>query len=256
MRSKGFTLTELLVVLFVAAVLMTILLPVLARARQQGKAVVCLSNLRQMVIASQVYVNDNDGYYPIAYMCEVTDSMFISYAWDFTSIKNWNTLEQKVIPGILWQGETIEKIQQCPSFKGSHNWFADPYTGYNYNTSYIGGQAAVKDGCVVAGSVVMSSRASEVRKPDKCALFGDGQWADGANKFMRSPFSGKLDEGFFGRYAGTQGYRHLGKTNVAWCDGSVGWVRDCFTETHPAEKKNIAPGTGFLSPDNSAYDLE
>ena len=86
--------------------------------------------------------------------------------------------------------------------------------------------------------------------------FGDGQWAGGANKFMRSPFSGKLDEGFFGRYAGTQGYRHSGKTNVAWCDGSVGRVRDCFTEAHPAEKENIAAGTGFLSPDNSAYDLE
>ena len=150
----------------------------------------------------------------------------------------------------------IEKIHQCPSFKGAANWADDPYTGYNYNTSYIGGSAAVRDGRAVPGTVVMSSKVNEVKKPSECAIFGDGQWVDGANKFMRSPFSGKLDEGFFGRYAGTQGYRHLGKTNVAFCDGSVRSVRGCFVETHPVEKENIAPGTGFLSPDNSAYDLE
>ena len=248
MRSKGFTLTELLVVVSVAALLMAILLPVLGRARQQGKAVMCLNNLRQLAIASQVYVNGNDGYYPIAYMYKFTDSMFISYAWDFTSIRDWNTLEEKVIPGLLWQGDTIEKIQQCPSFKGSHNWLADPYTGYNYNTSYIGhGQLE---------SIVVSAMAVMVKRPSQCALFGDGQWTGGANKFMRAPWPSEGDATFFGRAAGTQGYRHCGRTNVAYCDGSARCVRDCFTETHPAEKKNIAPGTGFLSPDNSTYDLE
>ena len=102
----------------------------------------------------------------------------------------------------------------------------------------------------------MSSKVNEVKKPSECAIFGDGQWADGANKFMRSPLPGKLDAFFSGRSAGTQGYRHLGKTNVAFCDGSVRSIRGCFTETHPVEKENIASGTGFLSPDNSAYDLE
>lgn len=158
---------------------MAILMPALARTRQQGRTIVCLSNLRQMVIASQIYVNNNDGFYPIAYMNNFTGSMSIFYAWDFTSIKNWDTLEQEVIPGLLWEGETIEKVQQCPSFKGNHNWLADPYTGYNYNTSFIGhGQLE---------SCVTPARAETVRKPSQCALFGDGQWKDGANKFMRYP---------------------------------------------------------------------
>jgi prepilin-type processing-associated H-X9-DG protein len=108
----------------------------------------------------------------------------------------------------------------------------------------------------VSGTVVMSSKVGEVRRPEKCALFGDGQWGGGANKFMRSPYGGKNDENFSGRYAGTQGYRHLGKTNVAWCDGSVRSVEECFTEAHAGESAYIAEGTGFLSPDNSAYDLE
>ena len=254
MRKKAFTLTELLVVISVISLLMAMLMPVLARARQQGKTVLCLSNLRQMMITALMYTNSNNDYFPMATIMEISGSLRRNCSWDFTTV--YDSGRRYVEPGLLWQGEMIEKIHQCPSFKGAANWADDPYTGYNYNTSYIGGSAAVRDGRAVAGTVVMSSKVNEVKKPSECAIFGDGQWSDGANKFMRSPLPGKLDEGFFGRYAGTQGYRHLGKTNVAFCDGSVRSLRDCFTETHPAEKANIAPGTGFLSPDNSAYDLE
>jgi len=248
MRTKGFTLLELLVVISMVTLLTAILLPVLSKARQQGKAVMCLSNLRQMAIASQIYANGNDGYYPIAYMYEFIDSKFIAYAWDFTSIKDWATGEQKILPGLLWQGKTIEKIQQCPSFKGSHNWFDDPYTGYNYNTSYIGHGSSE--------SIVIPAKAVQVKSPSDCALFGDGQYSAGANKFMRAPWPSKADANFFGRSAGTQGYRHLGRTNVAYCDGSTRSVSELYRETDPADVNNIAMGTGFLSPDNSAYDLK
>ena len=254
MRKKAFTLIELLVVIAIISMLMAILLPSLNKAREQSKRIFCLNNLRQMAITALMYTSDNDDYFPMAIITEMWGSLRKSCAWDFTTV--YDSGQTYVKPGLLWQGEMIEKIQQCPSFKGAANWAEDPYTGYNYNTSYIGGSAAVKNGCVIARTVIMSSRISEVRKPEQCALFGDGQWRDGANKFMRSPFPGKLDEDFCGRYAGTQGYRHLGKTNVAYCNGSVQSIQDCFTETHPMEKKNIAPCTGFLSPDNSAYDLK
>jgi prepilin-type N-terminal cleavage/methylation domain-containing protein/prepilin-type processing-associated H-X9-DG protein len=254
MRKKAFTLTELLVVISVISLLMAVLMPALARARQQGKTVLCLGNLRQMMITALMYTNSNNDYFPMATVTEVSGSVRKNCAWDFTTV--YDSGRRYVEPGLLWQGEMVEKIHQCPSFKGAANWAGDRYTGYNYNTSYIGGSAAVRDGRAVRGTVVMSSKVNEAKKPSECAIFGDGQWADGANKFMRSPFSGKLDEGFFGRYAGTQGYRHLDKTNVAWGDGSVRTVGDCFAETHPVEKENIASVTGFLSSDNSAYDLE
>lgn len=236
------------------SLLMAVLMPALARVRQQSRSVLCMSNLRQLVIAVQMYANGNEDYYPPATVTELDGSVYKLCAWDFTTV--YGSGEKYVEPGILWQGETTERVQQCPAFKGEANWGEDKYTGYNYNTSYIGGRAAVKDGEVVSGTVVMSSKVGEVRRPEKCALFGDGQWGEGANKFMRSPFGGKLDEDFSGRYAGTQGYRHLGKTNVAWCDGSVASVKECFTEAEAGEKANIAEGTGFLSADNSAYDLE
>lgn len=249
MRKKGFTLVELLVVISVISLLMAILVPALARTRQQGKTVMCLSNLRQLVIAAYLYANSNDGYYPIAYMgMEIKPQTTTIYEWDFIAIKDWSSGKEEIIPGILWRGETIEKIHQCPSYKGSSNTIYDsPYTGYNYNTSYIGHGIYEK--------TVTPARMVQVKRPSDCALFGDGGYADGANKFMRAPWPSQGDN-FFPRSAGTQDYRHLEKTNVAYCDGSARSTSELYKETDPADVNNIAPGTGFLSPDNSAYDLE
>ena len=60
-RYNGFTLIELLVVIAVIAVLMAILMPVLNRAREQGKRSACLSNLKQLRLAWTMYADDNDG---------------------------------------------------------------------------------------------------------------------------------------------------------------------------------------------------
>jgi prepilin-type N-terminal cleavage/methylation domain-containing protein/prepilin-type processing-associated H-X9-DG protein len=57
----GFTLIELLVVIAVIAILMAILMPALNNAREQGKRVVCLSNLKQLGLAWVMYADDNNG---------------------------------------------------------------------------------------------------------------------------------------------------------------------------------------------------
>jgi prepilin-type N-terminal cleavage/methylation domain-containing protein len=60
----AFTLIELLVVISILSVLMALLLPALARAREAGRATACLSNLRQAGIAIQLYVQDNNNRLP------------------------------------------------------------------------------------------------------------------------------------------------------------------------------------------------
>jgi len=62
--ASAFTLVELLVVLAILTVLAGILLPVLAQARESGRRATCLSNLRQLATAHQLYVQDFDERFP------------------------------------------------------------------------------------------------------------------------------------------------------------------------------------------------
>jgi prepilin-type processing-associated H-X9-DG protein/prepilin-type N-terminal cleavage/methylation domain-containing protein len=240
--AKAFTLVELLVVIAIIALLITLLLPALNIAREYAKRIQCLSNLRQMVTAANIYVNNNRGVYPIAYFDVIDSDTTYSYCWDLTTITD--PTSQTVVPGLLWNAKGPIEIQQCPSYEGPSNSLADPFTGYNYNTSYIGhGQYE---------SIVSPAKATSIRRTSEVAIFGDGEFAGGANKFMRAPFPSDGDRAFVGRWSGTQGYRHRKQTNVAFCDGHAESLRERFTDNADGAA-NVADGTGFLSSDNRGY---
>ena len=61
----AFTLIELLVVIAIIALLAALLLPVLARTKEAGRSTVCISNLHQIGIALQIYVDGNNNRLPV-----------------------------------------------------------------------------------------------------------------------------------------------------------------------------------------------
>ncbi len=251
-KNRGFTLLELLVVATIISLLVMIIAPALSNARNSARSVVCMSRLRQLSIASINYTAANNEYYPIAYYNQSTSTEMVSYCWDFISKKDWNVSppETEITPGLLWAYTDSGEVQQCPGYRGNSNWLSDPYTGYNYNTSYIGGGSGE--------STMQPAKDGQVKHPCATLIFGDGEYAGGANKFMRAPQNRPDDRyqkdnnfSFNSRVAGTQGFRHNKKTNIAFCDSHVKSTGDIYSGGHD----DLAEGTGFICDDNSMYDL-
>ena len=62
--TPAFTLIELLVVIAIVGILAGLLLPVISKAKESGRATACLSNLRQMGVSLQIYVSENENRLP------------------------------------------------------------------------------------------------------------------------------------------------------------------------------------------------
>ena len=239
--TRGFTLTELIFVMVLIGFLSTMGITGISAAIERTRETICKNNLRNMIIAAHAYASENDGDMPPAY----------EQSFDDSTTTTWESF----LWGYDMRSGNGNRTQQCPSFKGAANWAGDRYTGYNYNASYIGGVRYVYQGKTYTELSVPSANLGDIKTPSACAVFGDGQYAGGANKFMRSPYPGDLDADAGLATAGTQGFRHHHRsTNVAFADGSVRAHRDRHTKT--AARGAPAKNCGFLSEDNFLYDLE
>ena len=250
-RRRGFTLVEVLVTIAVVSILVGLLAPSLSRIKVMTRSMQCQSNLRQMGIAATSYSATWD-LYPTAIRYEIVDGQFRQVAWDWVT-----TFDGELIsPGPLWAFSTNPgHVQQCPSYDGPTNTTADPHSGYNYNTSFIGGEAeAVMPGWDIVRPGVAPHAC---RRSESCAMFGCGGYANGANKFMRAPL-GPEPIPTEAVYSGGQAFRHAGDTNAVFIDGHIESRSsprrgDLADETLLHDWLDF-PSNGFLSDDNSAYD--
>ena len=89
---KGFTLIELLVVIAIIAILAAMLLPVLSKARERARSAVCIANLKQIALASKIYIEDYPGTLP-RMPSVIAGVGFCSGLYDLNYVKNWGVFK-------------------------------------------------------------------------------------------------------------------------------------------------------------------
>lgn len=256
---RAVTLVECMVVLTCLVVLIGLALPVLSRVSAAGRSSECMSNLRQMITAASVYATHNTERFPPAILYAVTPGGVETRAWDW--IQSPGSAPR---PGPLWSyvGDP-DRVQQCPEFHGASTFGGDPHTGYQYNTTFIGAEGFFPSmdgsGNWVDGwaNARPGLPAMQHRRTAETAVFADGGWKSGANKFMRAPMN-TVENDLALIYAGGQAFRHVGCCNVAYLDGH------CAAHSTPHEGALATPAllesimdwprNGFLTDDNSAFD--
>ncbi len=257
-RRRGITLIELLATLAAIVVLGGLIAGAAASARTASRSTACLANLRQLSIGAEAY-HATSGGYPAAILYFVETGGVRTRSWDFD-----HRADGTIEPGPIWHYlDGPESVFQCPEFRGASTFGSDPATGYNYNTSYIGAEGRYPipgpDGRPLDGwkHCRRGVPAGAHRHSWRTALFGDGGWADGANKFMRAP-SNDVEVDLNLVHGGAQAFRHGGCTNICCVDGHVETRTTPFRGLHADEARLRTitgfPDNGFLSDDDGAYD--
>ena len=251
-RRRGFTLIELLVVVAIIALLISILLPSLRAAREQGKRTVCASNQHQLLIAAISYTTESDDWFnPIQ---------------DFVLAPSGRGMVETSYRIYLWLYAPTQEVYDCPS-EGQER-YADGLSPYDiseslgrlrpdqadprlygfparleiYNSSGIGanenhwwfrGAPAEGQGAFGRPSPTyaegMTKAGTNVRFPSRFILFGDGHgdeekdWPE--DRFWLFSWTPGLPPGGPGFDRNVQGdagaVRHSGRANYGFYDGSV-----------------------------------
>lgn len=141
-RSVGFTLVELLVVIGIIALLISILMPSLGRARQAALRTACLSNCRQLVIANQMYLNENKLTLPFTTWGDMQPNN-VKDGWLYRPPLPGNRaqVEAHVETGSFWGFLKTRQVYRCPThIKGEAGSFGASQT--DAITSYLMNGAA------------------------------------------------------------------------------------------------------------------
>ena len=158
-NQRAFTLIELLVVIAIIAILASLLLPALARAKQQAKAVKCLSNEKQIALGYLLYASDNLDYLPLA--AHLGDAAPCQW---FFEISPYIAKQTASYTGLVAKANVVA----CPSAKlekvfPSSTPASQAYGGYGQNYVYLG---YLEEADRV--------KTAQVTKPTETCMNGDG----------------------------------------------------------------------------------
>ena len=199
----AFTLIELLVVIAIIAILAAMLLPALARAKESGKRIACLNNLRQLSLGTQMYVSDSQGFYPPRSNTERWPSkLFDSYGRNVKLLLCTTETKDPVSNGSSTSNNVADAAPRSYFINGWNDYFVGTTnTGTNLGDS-------LKESAII--------------HPSDTILFGE-KTTDHGDYYMDllenggNDFSGVLDQ-----------ERHDGKSgsNYAFTDGSARYLKN------------------------------
>jgi prepilin-type N-terminal cleavage/methylation domain-containing protein/prepilin-type processing-associated H-X9-DG protein len=217
-KRRGFTLIELLVVIAIIAVLMSILLPALGRAKEQARTVICRSNLHQYAIASRMYLDDNEARFPDP------------YTWLYTAAGTggtpWSVIMTLEPDGSLWPYLRAKDVHMCPSFKSLLAYSNTPDAQFSYSmNAYLGERE--NDGENAFGGVL---KETEIRRPSSVFFFSEeNTWTiEGLSGYVLNdtnlliyPAEAEPRDGFATYHNPPAGDLDKGSANLVFVDGHV-----------------------------------
>jgi prepilin-type N-terminal cleavage/methylation domain-containing protein/prepilin-type processing-associated H-X9-DG protein len=165
-KKRAFTLIELLVVIAIIALLMSILMPALTKARKQAKLVLCQSNLKQWGIILSAYVDNNDGYF--------------HQGWGLSEpASNW------WMDAMRSYYKNVNDIRCCPVAANLKKTVADGHVNFgvwegwgDYGSYGINGWVENTDAAVEGTNPAWRWRTPNVKGAVNIPLFMDAPWID------------------------------------------------------------------------------